>query len=158
MHAAAVGVPGAVFDASQIWAACGLRTPQEKLVRSFERHAARVDQNHILRAGQAHLVCGNAGYSYRHILKGHRRDWEYDACLVGSNWRDHADWAIEATLRDPQVVTYRSQNDSYCYSRAIQLWDKANKRYHGDRIIVVPVYASSLRIVTAFPNNEYCKG
>ena len=118
----------ALATTDQIWAACGLRTPEEKVVRTFLRHGARVGQDHFLRTGTADLVCGHGGYSYRHILKKHRRDWEYDARLVGSNWRDHADWAIEATLLDPQVVTYRADNNSYCYSRAIQLWDKSNKR------------------------------
>lgn len=157
MGATAVATVHGGTSVAKVWGDCGIRTSDAKVVRTFERARGKASDDRSLAPGTSNLVCGTAKMGYRHILKGHRSDWEHDASLVGSNWRDHADWSIEVTLADPQVVTYRSDNDSYCYSHAIELWDKRNRRHLGDRIIIVSVSGSNTNIITAYPNSKHCE-
>lgn len=126
------------------------------MVRTFERYRAK-SEGAYLSGGTSDLVCGHPLKGYRHILKDHRADWEHDGRLVGTNWRDQADWSIEITLRDPHVVTHRAANNSFCYSRAIQLWDKSNSRHIMDRIVLVIVSGNDADIITAYPKDRYCR-
>jgi hypothetical protein len=152
------GVDGSrPFVQAEVWGACGWRDAATKTVRTFMRHRGVAAPEHVLRGGPSRLLCGNEGQGYRHVLKRHRMDWEYDAQRVGSNWRDHADWAIETTLADPDKVTYRPENDSYCYSRVLQLWDTRNRRHIDDKITNVAVKAGSGDIITAFPGRTHCR-
>ncbi len=137
----------------KIWAACGISDDRFKLVRNFPRAQGNAGTN-VLPAGSSDLHCGSENWGYRHILKNHRTQWEHDAIIVGRNWRDQADWAIEWVLRDPGVVTYRASNDTFCYSREVYLAkdDKvvATRRPH------VVIARESKNIITAFPANSHC--
>lgn len=142
---------------AEVWGACGWRTSESKVVRTFQRIRGDAETGEILSGGTSVLRCGTEDYGYRHILKGHRGDWEYDARIVGSNWRDHADWSIDVVLTDPDVVTYRPSRNSYCYSRLIELWDRNDRRHVRDRVIKVVVRSDSTDIVTAYPATKQCK-
>lgn len=169
----AVVVAGAVFggcvlsapasatadSATEVWGACGWRDGEMKLVRTFDRHRGDDGAGHVLSGGSSRMLCGDDRSGYRHILKRHKRDWENDAGIVGSNWRDHADWSIDTVLTDPDAVSYRVAPDdkrSYCYSRSIELWDVGNRKHIRNRIVKVVVKEETADIITAYPNDRQC--
>ena len=78
---------------AEVWGACGWRTDDNKVVRTFARQRGDAGMGFVLRGGTSQLLCGNEDYGYRHILKRHRGEWETDARIGGTNWRDHADWS-----------------------------------------------------------------
>lgn len=145
--------------AAVTWGACGWRTSEQKVVRTFTRVRGDDGAGHFLRGGDSRLLCGTERYGYRHIFMGHMGEWEGDARIGGTNWRDHADWSIDVVLKDPDAVSYRLNNDgssNYCYSRAIELWDVGHRRHVKDRIIKVVVKGDTADIITAFPNDRQC--
>lgn len=154
-HAAQADLSERPAVGAEVWGACGWRTKDSKVVRTFARQRGDAGMGFVLRGGTSKLLCGDEGFSYRHILK-HRGEWETDARIGGTNWRDHADWSIATVLGDPDVVTYRAKNDAYCYSRSIELWDKGNRRHVDTKIVKVALRASDAAIITAFPTREQC--
>ncbi|MFG1925627.1 hypothetical protein [Cryptosporangium sp. NPDC048952] len=125
-------------------------------MRTFDRFRANVP-NHFLRGGKSNLLCGNDKFGYRHILDGHRAEWEQAAFLVRRNWRDIADFSIATVLGDPDKVTYNPKVKTYCFSRVVYLVDKTTAKTVGTNIPHVVVAESSKRIITAFPSKEQCK-
>jgi hypothetical protein len=153
-HAAADGS----FRAAQIWAACGTFADNHKLVRTFSRKAMRttVGAPGHLGAGTSNLKCGSEKWGYRHLLK-HRAEWETNARIEGSNWRGLADFAIAVVLSDPDVVSYRRSNDTYCFSREIYLIDKRTGRVAATKKPKVAIAAVSKNVITAYIPNSGCK-
>ncbi|RIV37000.1 hypothetical protein D2L64_17240 [Micromonospora radicis] len=148
-----------VVSTFAIWAACGILTDNHKLVRAFSRKAARTTSGPpgSLPAGTSNLKCGSEKWGYRHIVKNHLSQWENDARIEGSNWRDLADFAIAVALSDPDRVTYRQSNDTYCFSREIYLVDKRTGRIVAYRYPNVSIAAVSKNIITAFPASAQCR-
>lgn len=145
-------------SADAIWGWCGLFDGDQKVVRAFERYRGDAGGRHRLKGGTSNLRCGSTEESgYRHIQAGHQSQWEFDAWLVGTNWRNQADFAIATVLRDPDRVTYNARNDTYCYSRLVYLERKADRRVVGDRTPNVVVGAGNSNIITAFPSNYNCR-
>ncbi|WP_147376253.1 hypothetical protein [Micromonospora radicis] len=155
----AVAVEDDVVSTFAIWAACGILTDNHKLVRAFSRKAARTTSGPpgSLPAGTSNLKCGSEKWGYRHIVKNHLSQWENDARIEGSNWRDLADFAIAVALSDPDRVTYRQSNDTYCFSREIYLVDKRTGRIVAYRYPNVSIAAVSKNIITAFPASAQCR-
>jgi hypothetical protein len=145
--------------AAQVWAACGIFDDKQKLVRAFSRVAASTTKGDpgYLPAGTSNLKCGSDTWGYNHIVKNHLSQWENDAAIEGKNWRDLADFAISVALTDPDTVTYRKSNDTYCFSREIYLIDKRNGQVVATRYPNVTVAAASKQIITAFPASAQCR-
>jgi hypothetical protein len=139
-----------------IWAACGYFDTEGKQVRIFNRYRGDAgDGIYYITGGTSALLCGvKERYGYRHILGRHRIQWEADARLAETDWRSHADWTIEAVLRDPDKVSYHSFNDTYCYSREIY--------FHRNNVVVavrkprIIIAAADKKITTAYPTDEQC--
>ncbi|MFI5953438.1 hypothetical protein [Cryptosporangium sp. NPDC051539] len=110
----------------------------------------------FLRGGKSNLLCGDKKFGYRHILDGHRTEWERAAFPVRRNWRDVADFSIATILGDPDKVTYSTRAKTYCFSRVIYLVDKNTGRTVSTSIPRVAVAESTKRIITAFPSKEQC--
>lgn len=146
-------------SAAKPWGACGITTNKHKLVRAFTRKAVRTTKGPpgSLAGGTTDLKCGSSEWGYRHLLK-HRGEWQKNAAIERSNWRDLADFGIAIALIDPDVVTYRKQNDTYCFSREIYLLDKRTKRVVATKKPNIAVAAKSKNIITAFIPNSHCKG
>lgn len=140
----------------QTWGACGAFDSNTKVIRAFSR-AATVGVSPYSSAGTTNLGCGSDAYwGYRHIVKQHLSQWEYRASEASENWRDTADYGISWALKDPDRVTYRSSNDTYCFSRLINLVnDRTGQvvdRYYPN-VVVAHV---SKNIITAFPSSSQC--
>lgn len=54
-------------------------------------------------------------------------------------------------LRDPDRVTYRSSNDTFCFQRLIYLVNEDTGEVVGQRNVAVVVARVSKNIITAFP-------
>jgi len=160
-NSAAARVPSHIAArpaATAIWGWCGLFDDSQKQVPTFERYRGDAGNGHWIRGGSSILHCGSsAKWGLRHIEAGHQSQWEYDAWLVGTNWRNQADTAIAEVLIDPDRVTYRSQNNTSCYSREIYLERNDNHRVVGTRIPKVVVAAVSKNIITAYPSDDQCE-
>ncbi|MEV4480014.1 hypothetical protein [Micromonospora coxensis] len=142
-----------------VWGACGIFTDNHKLVRAFSRKAARTTSGApgSLPGGTSNLKCGSEKWGYRHIVKRHLSQWENDAKIERKNWRDLADFAIGVALSDPDAVTYRKSNDTYCFSREIYLVDKRTGRVVAYRYPNVSIAAKSKNIITAYPAGAQCR-
>ncbi|GIJ03976.1 hypothetical protein Sya03_33280 [Spirilliplanes yamanashiensis] len=149
---------GGDVRAAQVWAACGVFTDNHKLVRAFSRKAMHTTAGApgYVGAGTSNLKCGSEKWGYRHLLK-HRGEWEKNAKIEGKNWRDLADFAIAVVLSDPDVVSYRRSNDTYCFSREIYLIDKRTGRVAATKKPKVAIAAVSKNIITAYIPNTGCK-
>jgi hypothetical protein len=155
--AAPAGAPGPV-SAQQVWAACGLTTPNTKIVRTFSRFRGQDGRGfYYLPGGTSSLGCGSDKWGYRHIVKNHLPEWESEAAIAGENWRDHADFAIAAALNDPDKVRYRSDNDTFCYSREVYLYDNRTRKYVRSSFPNVPVAHVTKNIITAWPSSSQCR-
>ena len=139
--------------AAEVWAACGITTSDTKIVRSFSRYRAAAQVPYYLAGGTSALVCGDSSYGYRHIKDRHLAEWERDAAVVRSNWRDHADFAIATTLSDPDRTSYRTRNDTFCFQRLIYLVDRSTGRQVGTRTILVSVASGFKNVITAHPTS-----
>lgn len=138
------------------WGACGVFDDNLKLVRAFKgRSQAHIGGKSITYGG-SNLTCGSATWGYRHIVKRHLGEWETRAAVAQENWRDTADYGIHWALRDPDKITYRAANDTFCYSRKILLIDDRNNEVVGSYFPKVSVARVSHRIITAYPSGSQC--
>lgn len=142
-------------SAAQIWAACGLRDKNTKIVRTFTRVKASAGGNYIP-GGTSNLACGSAAWGYRHIVKNHLSQWQSDAAIARENWRDLADFSIAAALSDPDAVSYRQSNDTFCYSRLIYLVDNRTGKVIDTRKPITVVARVTKNIITAYPSKTGC--
>jgi hypothetical protein len=143
--------------AATTWANCGILAKDTKIVRSFTRIRADTGVGYTP-GGISNLACGNAAWGYRHILQRHAREWEYDAFRTQGNWRDVADFAIAAALRDPDATAYDQGRDTFCYSRLILLINNRTGQQVGTRTPNVIIAGATKNIITAFPTNVQCGG
>lgn len=134
-----------------VWAACGVSDAETKLVRRFALGSGLPDGGpgwHI-----SDLLCGTAGYGYRHIKDRHITDWENIAFMVGWNWRDMADFALEHGLDYPQRVDYRSGNDTFLYQGSFWIADSEGNvmaKYCSQTAIA----SQDGKIITSFPKSS----
>lgn len=153
-----VTVPRTPPDAfRQLWKLCGFRDPEDKIIRTFPRMRATSPDGVFFRGGVANLRCGNANFGFKHIVKNHLGEWQTNAALTGDQWRDLVDFAVAATLIDPDQTTYRSTNDGFCYSRQIYL---INNRTGKTVSILTPnivIGLTSLNVITAIPKHQQCR-
>jgi hypothetical protein len=145
-----------VTAAAQTWAACGIFDRNTKIVRTFNRYRANAGGQYIP-GGTSNLACGSDEYwGYRHIVAGHLSQWENVAFPTGENWRDVADQFIAGALIDPDVVTYRQDNDTFAYCRLMYLIDKRSGRPVGVSYPRVVVAHVTKNIITAYPDSKHC--
>lgn len=143
--ATACGAPhaGAAPEAPATWA-CDNGEPAGAVVHEYT-HVSAQEGTEQLPAGGSALLCGSTGYGYRHILARHRGDWARLAS--GSDWSDVADRAIAAALGQPEQVGFRSSNDTFCFSHALD----------DGHVTMVVVRESDGAIITAYPARHQCE-
>ncbi|WP_417220305.1 hypothetical protein [Arthrobacter sp.] len=131
---------------AKVWGACGVTTPNSKLVRMFQTTTTPWVFRNVP------MYCGTNGYGYRHIKSSHMRHWNDIAVLLGANWRDFADFAISDALDHMYSGAYSKKNDTYTYKGVVQL-----KRYDGKTVKTyyprVVVAAGNYKMITAFPSS-----
>ncbi|WP_153412017.1 hypothetical protein [Nocardia macrotermitis] len=135
---------------AKTWGACGINSPDDKTVRSFDRGTIKIGDR-VFTEGQSVLQCGNDRYGYRH-LQSRQHDRKWGAVDYSYNWRDNADRIIEKTLRKPDVACYSLPNNTYVLG--LQLWEyvKRDGRLTGKtQWSNVVIDANNGRIITAFP-------
>ena len=137
------------------WGICGFRTPETKVIRTFNRYRAG-DGSIFMRGGYAYLLCGTTNFGYWHILTRHMQDWQKKAFLSGDNWRDLADSSIAAVLADPDVTKYRPENNTFCYSAEIYLFNNQTRKAVSITYPNIVVGAQNNQIVTAYPSKSQC--
>lgn len=134
------------------WAACGAFDAETKTVRTFTRNFVSYLN---LQAGNSPLKCGNDKFGYRHIKSRHMNDWGSLAGIVGSNWRDFADWSINQCLRWPASVANNGTRNTYEFKAPIQIRDKRTKKVVSTKYCNVPISrGSSRQLITAFPSSR----
>jgi hypothetical protein len=74
------------------------------------------------------------------------------------NWREVADYAIAEALRQPERVTFRANNNTFCYSREIYLVNKVRGLIVNVTYPNVVIRAQDGGIITAFLAGEQCRG
>jgi hypothetical protein len=149
------GAGGAVIT-TKVWAACGRRSADDKIVRTYDRYRLSAG-GQFIRGGKSNLLCGTEEeFGYRHILAGHLGDWEKVALPTMTNWRDVADFSIAIVLIDPDKVTYDPKRHTFCLSRLIYLVNKRTGQTIGTKIPRVAIRQKDARVITAFPTNSQC--
>lgn len=135
------------------WGACGIFDENLKVVRTFTNRAPGAG----LPGGSSTLNCGSENWGYRHTVKNHLSQWQAKAALARENWRDIADYGILWAFKDPDKVTYRGSNDTYCYSRKINLVNEDTGEVVGNYYPNVAIARVSKRIITAIPASAQCR-
>jgi hypothetical protein len=98
----------------------------------------------------AYLRCGSSRWGLRHIERRHEDDWDEYASLVGADWEDFADYAIEQTLAEPSQVRYRPSSDTWAFRAPIEIRDLSGNVI-AEFVTRVVVADNSENIITAFP-------
>jgi hypothetical protein len=145
--------------ADMVWAACPVQdreAARDKVVRQFPRAVGNA-AGRTMPAGTTNLTCGNERFGFYHIANSHGEQWEQKGEITLENWRDVADYAIQEALAHPMAVTYRTDNDTFCYSRLIFLVDKRNGETVGSYQPNVVISARDQYIVTAWPSSTPCR-
>ncbi|WP_344928112.1 hypothetical protein [Saccharopolyspora gregorii] len=143
-----IKVAGVTFPAAQtreLWAACGTNDDPGKLVRSFDRVAGPFGP-------KSDLLCGTAGFGYRHIKDRHMTQWQTLAGMVGSNWRDFADFAIAQILKAPEPgsPTFDQARNTWTYRSPVQIIDQNGVVRDTYRPFVIVAHQDT-KIITAYP-------
>jgi hypothetical protein len=106
------------------WGACpnnGRENVEHKLVRPFERTPGVTATGATMPGGVSDLVCGRPEYGDYHMVNRDYVEWNGKSIRTSENWRHVADYAIAEALKNPQRVTFRPRNNTFCYSREIYL-------------------------------------
>jgi hypothetical protein len=157
-NAAAEAANGTAVVAAATWSvACGRSASRLHIVKNFAgRRRARVG-SHTVAGGSSALACGRPEtWGYRHIINGHLDDWENLGSLAGENWRDTANTAINSAFRDPDWVTYRAQNDTFCYTHIIYLVNKRTGQVRGTSRPRTVIGRVTKNIITSYPSSGGC--
>ncbi|GAS90245.1 putative uncharacterized protein [Mycolicibacterium brisbanense] len=137
----------------RVWGACALggRGDPNKVVRTFYR-APLVAGVSAMPSGDSVLYCGNDKFGFYHIVSRHGDDWNRVAMSRfpgAGNWRYLADYAISATLADPEKVDYKSGNDTFVVQRNIYRITESGAVYAFTCRVVVS--GTDGKIITAYP-------
>ncbi|MBT0769963.1 hypothetical protein KIH74_13580 [Kineosporia sp. J2-2] len=145
--------------AAQTWAACPSTGSNSKVVRVFNRLAATTSTGHnasrgsaTVRCGFAHATKAHVGSGYRHIKKEHMSDWEALGSVAGENWRDVADLAMSSAFGDPEKVTHRGKNDTFCYQHKLVLANRNTGKVVATTFTRNIVGNGNWDVITTFPN------
>lgn len=133
------------------WGACGNGTEESKIVAQYAVNARTYV---TLRCGGPRWT-GEPTWGYRHILAGHRQDFERLALGTNQNWRDVADLAMDSIARDPDAVRPAGGGKA-CYSREIFLHDLRTGQLVRRQIVRMYVVIGSGDIVTLYPHSAQC--
>lgn len=141
----------------KVWSACGLKTSNQHIVRTFSNRAA-TPHAPKLKKGATYLRCGSSKkWGYRHILEAHgTKQYQSIANLTGDNWRDIADSAINQTLRHPEYQRYQSDNNTWAYAVTLTLRRNGNvikSKYHSHLVSV----SMHKNVITSFPAKKRVK-
>jgi hypothetical protein len=131
--------------ASTPWGACGIWTPETKLVTKY----------HVKRHTYYYLRCGNARYGYRHILDRHRGDFQRLAFGTHQNWRDIADLAMASISRDPDRAP-APKHGKRCLSRVIFLRNVRTNQVVRQQIIRMAVRTRDHAIISLLAHSKQC--
>lgn len=107
-------------------------------------------------SGTSNPACGSSKWGYRHIIANHLSEWQSRAAEASENWRDTADYGIQWALKDPDRVRYRSSNDTYCFSRQIDLVNNRTGQVVDHYFHTVVVARVTKNILTAWPGSAQC--
>ena len=107
-------------------------------------------------AGTSALLCGTGNFGFYHIVARHYPEWTQKSVKTNENWKDVADYSIAEALRSPTSVTFRSDKNTFCYSRQVSLIDKVRGITVDVMYPNVVVRAQDGAIITAFPSREPC--
>lgn len=133
-------VGGGSANASQVWAACGMSSPETKVVATYPK---------------ARLQCGTATWGFLHIKARHLDEWQGLANIEGKNWRDIADMAIEKSMTAPDQ-SGPAGGSKYCYSGQIYLVNHVNGRIE-KTVQPTVIVGGDGTIITAYPGGG-CRG
>ena len=132
-------------QASTPWGACGIRTPEDKVVTKY----------YATPRAYYYLRCGTAEYGYRHILNRHRGDFERLAFGTDQNWRDIADLSMDAISRDPDAAK-PGGNGKGCLSRVIFLRNKRTNQVVRQQTVRMYFRYRDNAIITVHPRGTQC--
>jgi hypothetical protein len=139
----------------QTWGACGAFDSSTKVIRTFSRRAT-FGVSPYMSSGSSNLACGSSAWGYRHIVANHLTQWQFRASEANENWRDTADYGIYWALSDPDRITYRVSNDTYCFSRLINLVNRSNGQVVDHYYPNVVIAHVTRNIITAYPSSTQC--
>ena len=108
-------------------------------------------------AGTSELLCGNNGYGYYHIMARHYVEWTQKGVKSNENWREVTDYSVAEVLRSPTRVTFRANNNTFCYSREVSLVDKVRGIVVDVMHPNVVVRARDGAVITAIPTRTPCR-
>jgi hypothetical protein len=139
----------------KVWGARKLSgADPNKVVRTFYRAPITAGFN-SLPGGDSELYCGNDKYGFLHIADEHGEQWS-DVAMSrfpgAGNWRYLADYAISATLANPERVVYQQPNDTFALSRDIYRITEDGPVYAFTTRVVIS--ATDGKIITAFPQTK----
>jgi hypothetical protein len=139
----------------KVWGACKLSgADPNKVVRTFYRAPITAGFN-TLPGGDSQLYCGNDNYGFLHIADEHGEQWS-DVAMTrfpgAGNWRYLADYAIGATLANPERVVYQQQNDTFALYRDIYRITEDGPVYAFTTRVVIS--ATDGKVITAFPQTK----
>ena len=142
-----------------IWGACPVTnraSAERKLVRRFDRAPGVATGVVPMPAGTSDLLCGTEGYGFYHIEARHYPEWTQKSVKSNENWREVADYSIAEALRSPTSVTFRTGQNTFCYSRQVSLIDKVRGITVDVMYPNVVVRAQDGAIITAYPSRAPC--
>jgi hypothetical protein len=143
-----------------LWVPCpnnDREAAEHRVVRTFQRGPGAAPAA-TMPGGTSQLVCGNDAYGYYHIVNRHYVEWNEKSIKTSENWREVADYAISEALKNPQAITFRAPNNTFCYSREIYLVNKVTGAIVNVTYPNVVLRAQDGVIITAFPAGAQCRG
>lgn len=122
---------------------CSADDPESKRVTNWQRRNP---------AGVAKLVCGTAGYGWRHIAQRHGQDYQniVNKYQLGQSWQDFAKWAMSTTVGAPQSAPVNTSNNTWSYTAPIQIRNKQGQVVRTYSMLVA-ISRSDEKIITAYP-------
>lgn len=134
---------------------CGVMVPAAKILKTYQRYRADVGGN-FLRGGVSSLACGSSSWGYRHIMLRHFADWQNKAAVTQDDWRALLDMSTAASLFQPDFVSYRTENDTFCFSTLIVLKDNKTHQVVDQFYPHVVVGHKTENIITSYPDTKPC--
>lgn len=146
------------------WRACAWKAKRSKSIGWYPRKQGVTISGQSLPSGRTEMRCGyqdpqfeNKGFGFRHMKYRHESQWAGAAAATNEvSWMEPADDFIRYSLSDPDLVTYRSDNDTFCYDRLMLLVDKRSGETVGDSRGKTVVIARNGDILTAYPGQGRC--